>query len=64
MSICLCNALWIGNACVCFGVFQRQAYSELNLAFGQLGVDDHAHIHPGIHESADTLLHTSVKGTV
>uniref|UniRef100_A0A3B4TNY9 TBC1 domain family, member 19 n=1 Tax=Seriola dumerili TaxID=41447 RepID=A0A3B4TNY9_SERDU len=33
----------------------RQAYSELNLTTGQLGIDDHAHIHPGIHKN--TLLH-------
>uniref|UniRef100_A0A3B4WLA6 TBC1 domain family, member 19 n=1 Tax=Seriola lalandi dorsalis TaxID=1841481 RepID=A0A3B4WLA6_SERLL len=26
----------------------RQAYSELNLTTGQLGIDDHAHIHPVI----------------
>uniref|UniRef100_A0A4W6CTC9 TBC1 domain family, member 19 n=1 Tax=Lates calcarifer TaxID=8187 RepID=A0A4W6CTC9_LATCA len=28
----------------------RQAYSELNLTTGQLGIDDHAHVHPGIHK--------------
>uniref|UniRef100_A0A3Q1EK37 TBC1 domain family, member 19 n=1 Tax=Acanthochromis polyacanthus TaxID=80966 RepID=A0A3Q1EK37_9TELE len=27
----------------------RQAYSELNLTTGQLGIDDHAHIHPESH---------------
>lgn len=32
------------------GVFQRQAFPELNLSAGQLGIDDHAHIHPGIHK--------------
>uniref|UniRef100_A0A3Q3IHR1 Rab-GAP TBC domain-containing protein n=1 Tax=Monopterus albus TaxID=43700 RepID=A0A3Q3IHR1_MONAL len=28
----------------------RQTYSELNLSTGQLGIDDHAHIHPVIVE--------------
>uniref|UniRef100_A0A8P4K7Q2 TBC1 domain family, member 19 n=1 Tax=Dicentrarchus labrax TaxID=13489 RepID=A0A8P4K7Q2_DICLA len=28
----------------------RRAYSELNLTSGQLGIDDHAHIHPGIYQ--------------
>uniref|UniRef100_A0A3Q1GZH5 Rab-GAP TBC domain-containing protein n=1 Tax=Anabas testudineus TaxID=64144 RepID=A0A3Q1GZH5_ANATE len=28
----------------------RRAYSELNLATGQLGIDDHAHIHPVVTE--------------
>lgn len=37
------------KASACFGVFQRQAYLELNLSSGQLGIDDHAHIHPGIY---------------
>lgn len=27
---------------------QREAYSELNLTSGQMGIDDHALIHPGI----------------
>ncbi|XP_068164677.1 TBC1 domain family member 19 isoform X2 [Antennarius striatus] len=29
----------------------RQAYPELNLNTGQLGIDDHAHIHPDLFES-------------
>ncbi|XP_008285646.1 TBC1 domain family member 19 [Stegastes partitus] len=29
----------------------RRAYSELNLTTGQLGIDDHAHIHPDLFES-------------
>ncbi|KAG7241613.1 hypothetical protein INR49_025533 [Caranx melampygus] len=29
----------------------RQAYSELNLTTGQLGIDDHAHIHPDLFEN-------------
>ncbi|KAF1380656.1 hypothetical protein PFLUV_G00166150 [Perca fluviatilis] len=29
----------------------RQAYSELNLTSGQLGIDDHAHIHPDLFEN-------------
>ncbi|KAM6959659.1 TBC1 domain family member 19 isoform 1-T1 [Tautogolabrus adspersus] len=29
----------------------RQAYAELNLITGQLGIDDHAHIHPDLFES-------------
>ncbi|KAK1889610.1 TBC1 domain family member 19 [Dissostichus eleginoides] len=29
----------------------RQAYSELNLTSGQLGIDDHAHIHPDMFEN-------------
>uniref|UniRef100_A0AAQ5XGQ0 Rab-GAP TBC domain-containing protein n=1 Tax=Amphiprion ocellaris TaxID=80972 RepID=A0AAQ5XGQ0_AMPOC len=29
----------------------RQAYSELNLTTGQLGIDDHADIHPDLFES-------------
>uniref|UniRef100_H2UKV9 Recombination signal binding protein for immunoglobulin kappa J region n=1 Tax=Takifugu rubripes TaxID=31033 RepID=H2UKV9_TAKRU len=28
----------------------RQAYPELNLSAGQLGIDDHAHIHPDLFE--------------
>uniref|UniRef100_A0A674MWT4 Recombination signal binding protein for immunoglobulin kappa J region n=1 Tax=Takifugu rubripes TaxID=31033 RepID=A0A674MWT4_TAKRU len=37
----------------------RQAYPELNLSAGQLGIDDHAHIHPGIHKLAVTLCSVS-----
>uniref|UniRef100_A0A4W6CT96 TBC1 domain family, member 19 n=1 Tax=Lates calcarifer TaxID=8187 RepID=A0A4W6CT96_LATCA len=29
----------------------RQAYSELNLTTGQLGIDDHAHVHPDLFEN-------------
>ncbi|KAM6895176.1 TBC1 domain family member 19 isoform 1-T1 [Lycodopsis pacificus] len=29
----------------------RRAYSELNLTSGQLGIDDHAHIHPDLFEN-------------
>ncbi|XP_036967614.1 TBC1 domain family member 19 [Acanthopagrus latus] len=29
----------------------RRAYSELNLTTGQLGIDDHAHIHPDLFEN-------------
>ncbi|KAF6724454.1 TBC1 domain family member 19 [Oryzias melastigma] len=29
----------------------RQAYSELNLNNGQLGIDDHAHVHPDLFEN-------------
>uniref|UniRef100_A0A673AHQ6 TBC1 domain family, member 19 n=1 Tax=Sphaeramia orbicularis TaxID=375764 RepID=A0A673AHQ6_9TELE len=28
----------------------RRAYSELNMATGQLGIDDHAHVHPVVSE--------------
>lgn len=49
LNVCVC--LYIFNrACACYGVFQRQAYPELSLSSGQLGIDDHAHIHPGIHK--------------
>ncbi|XP_023821947.1 TBC1 domain family member 19 isoform X1 [Oryzias latipes] len=30
----------------------RQAYSELNLNNGQLGIDDHAHVHPDLFENS------------
>ncbi|XP_067381218.1 TBC1 domain family member 19 isoform X2 [Channa argus] len=29
----------------------RQAYSELNLTTGQMGIEDHAHIHPDLFEN-------------
>uniref|UniRef100_A0A672J3P5 TBC1 domain family, member 19 n=1 Tax=Salarias fasciatus TaxID=181472 RepID=A0A672J3P5_SALFA len=32
----------------------RQAYSELNLTNGQLGIDDNAHIHPGLVAEQDS----------
>lgn len=32
-----------------FSCSQRQAYAELNLSSGQLGIDDLAHVHPGIY---------------
>lgn len=44
------NAQWFWSLYVCALNFQRQAYSELNLTTGQLGIDDNAHIHPGTHK--------------
>lgn len=41
---------------VSFARLQRRAYSELNLNTGQLGIDDHAHIHPGINKIHVFLL--------
>uniref|UniRef100_A0A3B3YPP8 Rab-GAP TBC domain-containing protein n=1 Tax=Poecilia mexicana TaxID=48701 RepID=A0A3B3YPP8_9TELE len=35
----------------------RQAYTELNLSSGQLGIDDLAHVHPGIYrKQKDSLV--------
>ncbi|CAG04574.1 unnamed protein product, partial [Tetraodon nigroviridis] len=52
ISLHACACLQITNrACACLGVFQRQAYPELNLSSGQLGIDDHAHIHPDLFEN-------------
>uniref|UniRef100_A0A3Q3RGW1 TBC1 domain family, member 19 n=1 Tax=Mastacembelus armatus TaxID=205130 RepID=A0A3Q3RGW1_9TELE len=34
----------------------RRAYSELNLTTGQLGIDDHAHMHPDLFENEHVLV--------
>lgn len=30
-------------------VLQRETYPELGLTYGQLGIDDHTHVPPGIY---------------